>query len=381
MKSNYNKIGQYIRLVDERNFDLKVETLLGLTINKDFIPSVANTVGSDMSRYKIIRKNQFACSLMQVRRDKKIPVALQRNYKEAIISQAYPVFDLMMWFSRSEFDREACFYAVGGVRGSLEWEDFCNMQLPVPDIEKQKAIVKEYNTVVNRIKLNEEFNKKLEETAQAIYKQWFVDFEFPMTKEYAESIGKPELEGKAYKSNGGGMVWNEVLGKEIPVGWSDGILEEIMVFNNGKKKPESKGKIPVYGGNGILDYTDEYNNEDVIAVGRVGAYCGSLFRVLNKCWVSDNAISAKSRNKFNMFCFYTLKILNLNERSVGTGQPLLTQGILNNIQSVIPIENTISKYEIISNKLFKQSNIFNIELESLKSLRITILSKTATINN
>ena len=200
MKSNYNKIGQYIRLIDERNFDLKVETLLGLTINKDFIPSVANTVGSDMSRYKIIRKNQFACSLMQVRRDKKIPVALQRNYKEAIISQAYPVFDvtnkdellpeyLMMWFSRSEFDREACFYAVGGVRGSLEWEDFCNMQLPVPDIEKQKAIVKEYNTIVNRIKLNEQLNQKLEETAQAIYKQWFVD-------EYGDldSVRKSELD-------------------------------------------------------------------------------------------------------------------------------------------------------------------------------------------
>jgi type I restriction enzyme S subunit len=93
------------------------------------------------------------------------------------------------------------------------------MQLPVPDIEKQKAIVKEYNTIVNRIKLNEQLNQKLEETAQAIYKEWFVDFEFPMTKEYAESIGKPELEGKAYKANGGEMVWNEVLEKEIPVGW------------------------------------------------------------------------------------------------------------------------------------------------------------------
>jgi type I restriction enzyme S subunit len=179
---------------------------------------------------------------MQVRRDKKIPVALQRNYKEAIISQAYPVFDvtnkdellpeyLMMWFSRSEFDREACFYAVGGVRGSLEWEDFCNMQLPVPDIEKQKAIVKEYNTIVNRIKLNEHLNQKLEETAQAIYKEWFVDFKFPMTKEYAESIGKPELVGMPYKSDGGEMVWNEELGKEIPVGWVDFALENMCDCN------------------------------------------------------------------------------------------------------------------------------------------------------
>ncbi len=131
MRSNFRKIGSHIRLVDERDRDLKVQTLLGLTIDKLFIPSVANTIGSDMGNYKIIRKNQFACSLMQVRRDKKIPVALLTDFDEAIISQAYPVFEitdpnkllpeyLMMWMTRSEFDREACFYAVGGVRGSLE---------------------------------------------------------------------------------------------------------------------------------------------------------------------------------------------------------------------------------------------------------------------
>lgn len=191
---------------------------------------MANTIGSDMENYKIIRKNQFACSLMQVRRDKKIPVALLLNFDEAIISQAYPVFEviddnvilpeyLMMWFSRSEFDREACFYAVGGVRGSLEWEDFCNMQLPVPTIEKQREIVREYHTIVDRIKLNEQLNQKLEETAQAIYKQWFVDFEFPISKAHAAEIGKPELQGKPYKSSGGKMVRNDELDQEIPEGW------------------------------------------------------------------------------------------------------------------------------------------------------------------
>lgn len=186
MKNNYKRIGELIELVDVRNRELSVDTLLGITINKNFIPSVANTVGTNMANYKIIRKNQFACSLMQVRRDKKIPVALLKDYEEAIISQAYPVFEvidtnellpeyLMMWFSRSEFDREACFYAVGGVRGSLEWEDFLDMQLPVLSIEKQKEIVKEYNTIVDRIALNEKLNQKLEETAQALYKHWFVD--------------------------------------------------------------------------------------------------------------------------------------------------------------------------------------------------------------
>ena len=190
MKSNYNRIGDFIRLVDERNTGLKVKELLGLTISKQFIPSVANIIGSDMENYKIIRKNQFACSTMQVRRDKKMPVALLKDKEEAIISQAYPVFEiidvkkllpeyLMMWFSRSEFDREACFHAVGGVRGSLEWDDFCNMKLPVPSLEKQKEIVKEYNVILNRIQLNNQLIQKLEETAQAIYKQWFVEFEFP----------------------------------------------------------------------------------------------------------------------------------------------------------------------------------------------------------
>jgi len=109
-----------------------------------------------------------------------------QEFDEAIISQAYPVFKvkdenellpeyLMMWFSRAEFDREACFYAVGGVRGSLEWEDFCEMKLPIPNIETQREIVAEYNIVKNRMALNNQLIQKLEETAQSVYKQWFVE--------------------------------------------------------------------------------------------------------------------------------------------------------------------------------------------------------------
>lgn len=215
MKSGYKRIGNYIRLVDERNRDLKVTTLLGLSIEKVFIASVANIIGSDMANYKIIRKGQFACSLMQVRRDKKIPVALLRDFDEAIISQAYPVFEiidrneldpeyLMMWMSRPEFDRHACFLAVGGVRGSLEWEDFCDMELPVPSIEKQREIVREYNTIVNRIQLNEQMNQKLEETAQAIYKHWFVDSDENLStvqlKQYVEFNPKHSIKKDAVVS-------------------------------------------------------------------------------------------------------------------------------------------------------------------------------------
>ena len=184
---SYRRIGDYIELVDKRNKDLSVTKLLGLSISKQFIPSVANTIGTNMKNYKIIRKNQFACSVMQVRRDGKMPVALLKEFDEAIISQAYPVFQvidetellpeyLMMWFTRSEFDRQATFHAVGGVRGSLEWEDFLDFELPIPSIVKQQQIVAEYNTVTNRIQLNEKINTNLEATAQALYKHWFVDF-------------------------------------------------------------------------------------------------------------------------------------------------------------------------------------------------------------
>ncbi|MCG2419357.1 restriction endonuclease subunit S [Aequorivita sp. F47161] len=234
MRSSYKRIGDYIALVDERNVDLEVTNLLGLSISKQFIPSVANIIGTDMKNYKIIRKNQFACSVMQVRRDGKMPVALLRDFEEAIISQAYPVFEvvdtslllpeyLMMWFTRSEFDRQATFHAVGGVRGSLEWEDFMDFELPVPSLETQQEIVNEYHTITKRIDLNEQLNQKLEETAQALYKHWFVDFEFPF--DFAQ--GKPDLKGKPYKSSGGVMVYNEELDGEIPDGWEVLPLKEI----------------------------------------------------------------------------------------------------------------------------------------------------------
>lgn len=149
-KENYRRLGDYIREVDVRNRDLEVKELVGLTINKAFIPSVANTIGTDLSNYKVIRKEQFACSLMQVSRDGKMPVAMFEG-ECAIMSPAYPMFEvvdknillpqyLMMWFSRNEFDREASFYAVGGVRGSLTWQDFCDMTLPIPPIEHNERL-------------------------------------------------------------------------------------------------------------------------------------------------------------------------------------------------------------------------------------------------
>ena len=183
--TTYKRLGDYIREVNVRNRDLKVTKLVGLTIDKAFIPSVANVIGTDLSNYKVIQKEQFACSLMQVSRDGKMPVAMFEE-DEAIMSPAYPMFEvidktvlmpqyLMMWFSRSEFDREASYYAVGGVRGSLTWEDFCNMRLPIPSITRQREIVSEYETLTNRIRLNNQMIQHLEATTQTLYRKTFVD--------------------------------------------------------------------------------------------------------------------------------------------------------------------------------------------------------------
>lgn len=184
-RSSYKRLGDYIQPVDIRNEDNAVDKLVGITIDKAFIDSVANTIGTDLSKYKIIEAEQFACSLMQVSRDGKMPIAMYAGGEKAILSPAYSMFEvidksellpsyLMMWFRRSEFDREASFYAVGGVRGSLLWDDFLDFRLPIPDIEEQQEIVAQYEAITRRIALNERICANLEETAQALYNKMFV---------------------------------------------------------------------------------------------------------------------------------------------------------------------------------------------------------------
>jgi len=238
MRSNYKKLGKYIQQINKRNTDLNIDRLLGVSINKVLMPSIANTVGTNMKTYKIIQKNQFAYGPVTSRNGDKISIALLQEYDEAILSQAYTVFEvidetelhpkyLMMWFRRPEFDRYARFKSHGSARETFDWDELCEVELPIPSIEKQREIVKEYNTVVNRIKLNEQLNQKLEETAQALYKHWFVDFEFP-----ADLSGT--LSGaEGYKSSGGAMVYNEELDKEIPEGWEVNGLSTIADYLNG----------------------------------------------------------------------------------------------------------------------------------------------------
>src|SRR5690606_6687984 len=200
--------------------------LLGVSITKKLIPSIANTVGTDMSAYKIIERGQFAYGTITSRNGDKISIALLDEFEKALVSQIYIVFEvidtsvllpeyLMMWFSLPEFDRYARYHSNGSTRESFDWTDMCEVELPIPSIEKQREMVAQYEAVADKIKVNEAICEKLEATAQAVYKHWFVDFEFP------------NKEGQPYKSSGGAMVYNEELEKEIPEGWEVKSLSDI----------------------------------------------------------------------------------------------------------------------------------------------------------
>jgi type I restriction enzyme S subunit len=186
MASNYKRLGDYIKVVREKNIDLKATKLLGINIDKFFMPSVANVIGTDMSNYKIVKHGQFACNRMHVGRDYRIPIALSREVNPFMVSPAYDVFEiidtkvllpeyLMMWFTRKEFDRNTWFHTDADVRGGLPWNAFCDLELPIPSPEKQQEIVREYHTIQNRITLNNQLISKLEETAQAIFNDTLKD--------------------------------------------------------------------------------------------------------------------------------------------------------------------------------------------------------------
>ncbi len=172
MKSNYDALGNYIRLVDTRNTDLVTEQVLGINIDKYFMPSVANVIGTDLSKYKLITKDKFACNPMHVGRDERLPVALYTEDEPAIVSPAYFMFEiidnsilnedyLMMWFRRPEFDRLCWLRTDGSVRGGITWDDICRMKVPVPRLDEQIEIVQSYQAITDRIALKKQINDNL----------------------------------------------------------------------------------------------------------------------------------------------------------------------------------------------------------------------------
>jgi len=180
MKSNYDILGNHIRLIDTRNRESITDRVLGINIDKFFMPSVANVIGTDLSKYKLITKGKFACNPMHVGRDERLPVALYDEEKPAIVSPAYFMFEvidnsilnedyLMMWFRRPEFDRICWLHTDGSVRGGITWDDICRLELPIPPIENQLEIVNSYKEITERIALKQKINDNLRASASIMF--------------------------------------------------------------------------------------------------------------------------------------------------------------------------------------------------------------------
>lgn len=352
-KAVYKRLGNFIREVNVRNRELKVTNLLGVSISKEFMSSIANTIGTDMTTYKIVERGQLAYGPVTSRNGDKVSIALLDAYDNAIISQAYTIFEvidheqllpeyLMMWFRRPEFDRYARFHSHGSAREIFDWDELCEVRLPVPTIERQHEIVTEYETLSNRIRLNEQMIKKLEETAQALYRKMFVD-----------NIDKENL----------------------PDGWRMGKLGEVADIKNGKAIVPAEGVIPVYGGNGIVGYTNSSNAENVVVIGRVGINCGTLYLHQSKCYVNDNAMIAISKNGNTIFLYRTMTEMDLNNQSEGSGQPLLTQSIIYKQECLIPKQEQCIKFEEQMQIVYKQTSLKEKETEKLTELQSLLLAK------
>lgn len=410
MKSNYKKLGDFIRECKVKNEELAVTTLLGINIDKFFMPSVANVVGTDMSVYKIVKKNQFACNRMHVGRDERLPVALSKSDEEFIVSPAYDVFEitdtevllpefLMMWFSRREFDRNAWFYTDADVRGGLHWKAFCDMQLPIPHIDKQKEIVKEYNVILNRIALNNQLIQKLEETAQAIYKQWFVDFEFP------------DENGKSYKSNGGEMEFNAELEQEIPKGWKLFSLKELCSKIGSGSTPDGgqanyqKSGVSLVRSMNVHDFIFSFDNLAFINEIQAKALSNvALEKKLNItgvsvarcCIVPDSILPARVnqhvliiRPKSESLSYYVMCMLCDNENKSkllgisqsGSTREALTKSEIENFRILIANNSLHDLFQQKMSAIFKSYDLYVLKNKSLINFGNILLSKLATIEN
>ena len=351
MKEGYRLLGDFIQPVDKRNRDLKIDYLLGVSISKQFIPSIANIVGTDLSSYKIVRTGQFAYGPVTSRNGEKISIALLRD-KDCIISSSYSVFEvanknaldpeyLMLWFSRPEFDRYARYMSHGSVREIFDWDELCKVELPVPSIDKQRSIVKAYQTITERIELKRRINDNLEATAQALYQELFVD--------------NPDISE-----------------------WKSGYVGDVLQLQRGHDLPRTEmlgGEYPVAGSTGTIGYHNQYTAESpVIVMGRSGNI-GNPRLYLCNCWTHNTSLYVKQIFHADpMWTYYMLKNLNYDSFVGGSAVPTLNRNDVHAYGIAIPpieLQETFGK-KVMKLIQFRETNLS--EIAKLDELQCTVLA-------
>ena len=374
-KAEYKRLGDYIREVNVRNRELKVTNLLGLSVSKEFMPSIANTIGTDMSTYKVVERNQLVYIADTSRRGDKIAIGLLDKYDDAIVSQAYTVFEvidheqllpeyLMMWFRRPEFDRYARFHSHGSAREIFDWDELCDVMLPVPSITRQREIVSEYETLTNRIRLNNQMIQHLEATAQTLYRKTFVD-----------NIDKENL----------------------PEGWKMGTLGDYVELSQGiQVEVEDQSPIKHNGYNRfirIIDYTPNtseppryvnISNEryfstrgDVIMIryGDAGTVCRRLEGIIANNLFKITPIKTLTRN----YVYHFLKSDTIQKLIKGSAasstMPAITHKAVKDLECIIPPISVVQEFDTIINIIEKDICLKSDEISKLTELHSLFLAK------
>lgn len=385
MKSNYKRLGDYIRQVDVRNRDERVNRLLGVSIDKVFIESIANTVGTDMSVYKIVKRGQFAYGPVTSRNGDKVSIALLTE-EECIISSSYTVFEitdtkkllpeyLNFWFKRPEFDRYARFHSHGSAREIFDWEEMCNVELPVPPIEEQEKIVDAYETIERRIALKRKINDNLESIAQTIFQEKFASY-------YTLS--------------------------ELPEGWKIVNLEKLCSVKGGKRLPADSElldtptehpyiRVRDVGCNRYICLTNQFhyidekthkfisryivNTNDIIIsiVGTIGLI-GKIHSSLNQANLTENCVKLSDIHIVTSdYLYYTLcykkQIKEIELLAVGAVQAKLPMYNIQSMKILVPPTKVIEAFQDKMDVFNEQIEANTVEIQRLYKLQEVLLAK------
>lgn len=377
MKSNYKQLGQFIRQVDVRNSEGKEENLLGVSVQKKFIPSIANTVGTDFKKYKVVKKGQFTYIPDTSRRGDKIGIALLEDYEEGLVSNVYTVFEiidekqlipeyLMLWFSRLEFDRYARFKSHGSVREIFDWNELCMVELPVPTIEKQLEIVNSYKAITERIDLKQKINDNLEAQVSAIYHSMF-DEQNEWSKGSVSDFG--EIVGGATPS------------KDIDEYFcSDGI-----VWLTPKDLTSTGNKFIYKGETDITEAAYHSCSTKLLPKGSVllssRAPVGCVAIAMTDLCTNQGFKSIIPKSEFGTaFVYYFLKENRqlLESHSSGTTFMEISGNVLKAIPVSIPPEELTKKFSSICEPIFAYQEQIEAEIFQLLELQRTMVSQISS---
>lgn len=393
MKSNYKKLGGYIQLVDKRNRDLSITNLLGVSIEKKFIPSIANIIGTDLSSYKVVQTGQFAYGPVTSRNGEKISIAYLDS-EDCIISSSYTVFEvvnkdeldpeyLMLWFSRPEFDRYARYKSHGSVREIFDWNELCMVELPVPSIDEQRNIVKAYKTITDRIALKKQINDNLEATAQVIFKSLFIDYE---GAEYTDFI---EFEFGKYPAS-----WNLVDFDSV-VDVRDGTHDSPSPTESGKYLITSRHLLPFAINRSDAYFISEADFKKANERSKV-EYGDILFSMIGTIgiisFITDKEIDFAIKNvglfrtsqnptiRYFILSYLKSKIVEnyIASYMAGSTQSYVSLNVLRKIPLILPTEDVLQNFEKQVTPLYAKMIENTHEITKLNDLKDVITTSMSS---